>query len=277
MKLGVSYTVFDGIELLEHSILQIRKYVDFIQVSYQTLSWFGRTASIEDINTLKILKRKGLIDSLDIFNNFKVLTNKSRGSISLSKKYETEKRQFGMNICLEKKCTHFISMDVDEFYISDDFSRAKNIILENNISQSSCSFINYVKEPIYSRGVDSSTVPFICKINHNSRMCSRFFTKCDPTRGITNNIAGINKKFNKDTLIMHHMETVRKDLNKKYESTTRAIFKRERTKDLVKGIKSVNEQTDMFSFNKIIFPGTPPVKLKKTDNIFNIPYKTWDL
>ena len=276
MKLGVSYTVFDGIELLEHSIKQIRNHVDFIHVAYQKYSWFNKEMSIEDFNTLNRLKKIGLIDSLECFTNFKTITPKG-SNIQTSKKYETEKRQFGMDACLKKNCTHFISMDVDEFYVSEEFKKAKNIILENNISQSSCSFINYVKLPIYTRGIDSSTVPFICKINRNSLMSKGFFTKCDPTRGITDNVPGVKKRFTKDILIMHHMETVRKDLNKKYESTTRAIFKRERTKDLIKGIKSVNEQTNMFSFNKIIFPGTPPVKLKKTNNIFNIPYKTWDL
>lgn len=276
MKLGVSYTVFDGIELLEYSIKQIRSHVDYIHVAYQKLSWFNKEMSAEDFKSLNRLKEVGLIDSLECYINFKTI-KPSRSNIQTSKKYETEKRQFGMNACLRKKCTHFISMDVDEFYISDEFKRAKTIIIENNISQSSCSFINYVKLPIYTRGVDSSTVPFICKINHNSRMSKGFFTKCDPTRGITDTIPGVKKKFTKDVLMMHHMETVRKDLNKKYESTTRAIFKRERTKDLVKGIKSVNEQTNMFSFNKIIFPGTPPVELKKTNNIFDIPYEKWDL
>jgi len=276
MKLGVSYTVFDGIELLEHSIKQIRNHVDFIHVAYQKYSWFNKAMSIEDFNTLNRLKTIGLIDSLECFTDFKII-KLNTSNIQISKKYETEKRQFGMNACLKTGCTHFISMDVDEFYIADEFKKAKNIIVENNISQSSCSFINYVKLPIYTRGIDGSTVPFICKVNNYSNMSKYFFTKCDPTRGITDNIRGAKKKFTKDIILMHHMETVRKDLTKKYESTTRAIFNRSRTKDLVKGIKSVNKQTNMFSFDKIIFPGTPPVKLKETDNIFNIPYKIWDL
>jgi len=274
MKLGVSYTVFDGVELLEHSIKQIKQHVDFVHVAYQTQSWFGKPASTEDINKLKCLKSIGLIDSLECFNDFQIIKPVSVG-IQTSKSYETKKRQFGLNACLRNGCTHFISMDVDEFYRTEEFKKAKDFVIENNISQSACRFINYVKEPIYTRGMDSSHVPFICKVDRASKMSKIFFAKCDPTRGITDNFRGIKKVLPRDIITMHHMETVRKDLTKKYESTTRAIFNRSRTKDLVDGIKSVNDKTIMFSFNKIIFPGTPPVKLNKVDNIFNIPYKEW--
>ena len=41
MKLGVSYNVFDGEELLESSIKSIRDNVDHISVVYQTISNFG--------------------------------------------------------------------------------------------------------------------------------------------------------------------------------------------------------------------------------------------
>ena len=41
MNLGVSYNVFDGEELLEGSIFQIRNEVDYISVVYQSISNFG--------------------------------------------------------------------------------------------------------------------------------------------------------------------------------------------------------------------------------------------
>ena len=40
MKIGVSYNLFDGEELLESSIKSIRKNVDYISVVYQTISNF---------------------------------------------------------------------------------------------------------------------------------------------------------------------------------------------------------------------------------------------
>ena len=69
MILGVSYSVFDGIELLESSIKQIRQHVDFIDVQYQLKSWFGKPIKLKDMQTLLDLQNRGLIDSLSLFNN----------------------------------------------------------------------------------------------------------------------------------------------------------------------------------------------------------------
>ncbi len=41
MKLGVSYNLFDGEELLEKSILSIRENVDYISVVFQMVSNLG--------------------------------------------------------------------------------------------------------------------------------------------------------------------------------------------------------------------------------------------
>ena len=41
MKLGVTYSLFDGEELLPFSILSIRPHVDYINVVFQEHSWFG--------------------------------------------------------------------------------------------------------------------------------------------------------------------------------------------------------------------------------------------
>jgi hypothetical protein len=274
MKLGVSYTVFDGIELLEYSIKQIRNHVDFIHVAYQEYSWFGIPISPEDLDTLNTLTRKGLIDSLEKFSSFKKV-NVSPTSIRVSKGFETAKRQFGLKSCLAKNCTHFISMDVDEFYKSGEFKMAKDKIIEEDISLTSCGFINYVNLPIYHRGYDGSTVPFICKVNNKTKHQKGFFSKCDPTRGLNKTYKGKNYKFSKNELTMHHMETVRKDLFKKYYSTTRAVFNRKKTRELIGSIKSVNEKNKKLNFKKIIFPSLGSIPIVECDNLFKIKYELW--
>jgi len=275
MKLGVSYTVFDGIELLEYSIKQIRDHVDFIHVAYQDYSWFGESMLSEDRDILNKIKRKKIINSLDKFSNFKNLGKANSTKIRTSKAFEMRKRQFGLDACAKQGCTHFISMDVDEFYKNEEFKNAKEIIIEKNVSLSSCSFINYVNLPIYHRGYDTATVPFICKINASSEMCKGFFTKCDPTRGITKNINGINLHLHKDNITMHHMETIRKDLHKKYISTTRSIFNRNRTSELVNSIKSISENNKKLNFKKIIFPALNNIAITACENHFKIPYNNW--
>jgi len=61
MKLSVGYVVFDGLETLGQSIKSIRKNVDIVIVSYQTVSWGGTLASEALFQTLTDLKNSGLI------------------------------------------------------------------------------------------------------------------------------------------------------------------------------------------------------------------------
>jgi len=274
MKLGVSYTVFDGVELLESAIKQIRHHVDFIHVAYQQRSWFGHPMNPGDMEQLERLVKLKLIDSLEEFRDFTVIKPEGRGVIQ-SKQFETRKRQMGLNACLRNRCTHFISSDVDEFYKTDEFKAAKELIIKENISLSSCKFINYVKDPTYHRGYDGASIPFICKITQASKMNKHFFTRCDPTRGITKTVPGKDLQMDPKLITMHHMETIRKDLHKKYQATTRAIFKRGKTNQLVNNIRSVNENNTQVSFDKIIFPSLGKIRLIRVDNIFNIPYREW--
>ena len=65
MKLGISYNIFDGEELLEDSIKSIKNKVDYISVVYQEISNFGNPCN-EGFSTtlLEKLKSEGLIDEL---------------------------------------------------------------------------------------------------------------------------------------------------------------------------------------------------------------------
>jgi len=274
MKLSVSYIVFDGVELLEHSIRQIRKHANHISVIYQNFSWFGKKLSAADLIILKSLARSGQIDELILFSSFVPLRNKTQSSILTAKSYERAKRQVGLSAALRNSCTHYLCMDVDEFYTSDQFATAKNLIKTSGFESTAVRLINYVNIPIVHRGYDSIRVPFICKISNESRMSTSFFVKCDPTRGISP-VSPKRHEFTPNIITMHHMETVRKDILLKYDSTTRMIFKRERTQDLVNSIKSVTENSKSVDFKKIIFPGLNQVTLTTCENIFGIPYRTW--
>lgn len=276
MKLGVAYIVFDGIELLEHSIRQIRSHVDHINVIYQNHSWFGAPVSKEDLIMLKALMSSKLIDELTLFSDFSTVRDKSRQGIMRAKGYERSKRQLGLSIALNRGCTHYLCMDVDEFYKSEEFSRAKSEIISKGYTQTAVRLINYVNIPTIHRGYDSIRVPFICRIDRSTKMSPSFFVKCDPTRGLTG--TGKNRhEFAPAFITMHHMETVRKNLKLKYDSTTRAVFARARTSELLNSIKTVNEKSTNFSFKKIIFPGLGSIKLTRCENLFNIPYQEWKI
>lgn len=274
MRLGVSYIVFDGVELLEHSIQQIRKHVDYIQVIYQTESWFGHPIKNEDLITLNSLKVRGLVDELSKFSDFTPLQDKRSNSIGKAKVYEKEKRMFGLRSALKKGCTHYLCMDVDEFYLEEQFVWAKNQIIENDYGLTAARFINYVNIPTLNRGYDSARVPFICKIMDRSSMTSRFFVRCDPTRGISSPVKSTHE-FDPKLLTMHHMESVRKDLSLKYEATTRSLFNRNGVNVLVDNIKKASHIKPELDFKKIIFPSLGKLHLKVCENIFKIPYEEW--
>lgn len=274
MKIGVSYIAFDGVELLASSIAQIREHVNYINVVYQDTSWFGKGMSQVDHKELIRLKESKVIDELIKFETFSHLKDKSTASIIKAKEFERRKRQLGLTHCLRQKCTHFLGMDVDEFYDGKEFSQAKLQILKNGWDRTAVRFINYVKVPTLHRGYDSSRVPFICRLTSAATMGRSFFVRCDPTRGI-NNGGKKHHEFSTALIKMHHMETVRRDLITKYESTTRGIFQRSRITELVNRINQVNESTSTFDFGKIIFPKVKGVNLTRCTNQFNIPFDTW--
>lgn len=59
---------------------------------------------------------------------------------------EIKKRDIGRQMCVDKGCTHFMSMDTDEFYTERDLALAKKMILENNLEGTTCKMRFYFKE-----------------------------------------------------------------------------------------------------------------------------------
>lgn len=274
MKLGVAYIVFDGVELLESSIKQIRSHVDWISVIYQETSWFGIPLPKEDLGILRGLLSSKLIDDLSLYSSFTPLKRTDSGSINTSKEYERSKRNRGLFLSLGQGCTHYLCMDADEFYLGHEFAKAKDEIIKKGYESTAVRFLNYVKVPTLHRGLDSNYVPFICKISADSRMTNGFFVKCDPTRGIANRSKN-SHAFDPSFIKMHHMETVRKRLDLKYKSTTRRFFDRTQIDSLVQNIRNISEESTIFSFNKVIYPGLGQISLTKCSNEFDIPYESW--
>lgn len=211
MKLGVAYNLFDGEELLEASIRSIRDEVDYITVIYQQISNHGDKLSEKVEPLLNKLLNEKLIDSIYLYTP------------NLRKKaYENEviKRNIGLKLAKKSKCTHFMTIDTDEFYDIDQFRKAKREIENNNFDGSVCHIVEYLREPIYQfEDMPDFYVPFIYKIRPFVRFKrnTKLDYKCDPTRRMK------SKKlicFDKNDLVMHHMTLVRKDLKKKMSNSS---------------------------------------------------------
>lgn len=270
MKLGASYSAFDGIELLRASIKQIREHVDFIDVQYQEKSWYYDQAKKDDIQELRNLYSEGLIDSLSLFTNFRPVARYQHQAMQ-AKILETRKRNAGLAKCVSMGCTHFINLDIDEFYRSSEFKKAKEFIDTYKIDTTAVHYMNYVT-PTLHRGISPHLVPFIHRITPNSQhsKSQQYFPGVDPTRGVLDDSYKKWIVFESDVIMMHHMEMVRRDLAIKYNATSRYYLERERIPELVKIIESSSKETKI-GFKGIIYPGMKSdIPLTKVENEFNI-------
>lgn len=214
-KLGVTYSLFSGEELLEQSIKSIRNQVDYINVVYQKKSWYGNDVSPDVPELLKRLKEKGLIDTCIeyVFTDFS-----NHAKIS---HYVLDKKSKGIDDLRKNHCTHCMIMDVDEFYIEEEFKAAKEFIYKNNISHSCCSIYDYKISPTYrKRDVNNYAVPFIFKLTKKSKLSEHHNIPCtiDPLRAFRF-IDKKDKFYYLNTVVMHHMTGIRNDFDKKLDNS----------------------------------------------------------
>jgi hypothetical protein len=211
MKIGISYNVFDGEELLENSIKSIRNNVDFISVVYQTTSNFGNPCDDGLIPLLNRLKEDGLVDELF---EYKPKTNKG-GHYN-----EITKRNIGLFLSEGAGCTHHMAMDSDEFYTDEQFKYLKSTMLEGDYDSSACQMTTYYKDSIYRLDPkEEYYVSLLFKIKSGKEfvMGHPFPVLVDPTRRMD---PGKSKIFTREEIEMHHMSYVRKDLRKKLQNSS---------------------------------------------------------
>lgn len=235
MKLGVSYNVFDGEELLESSINQIRSEVDYISVVYQSISNYGNECSDKLIPTLKELKKSGLVDelfhyqpNLNKVDEIEATTNNDKlyfSFIAPPPVNEIIKRNIGLDLSKKHNCTHHMSIDSDEFYIKDQFRYLKQDMIENDYDSSICEIETYYKQSDYKiEPKDRTHVSLIYKIRNNVNFISNFTFPAlvDPTRRMD---PGKYKIYSPDEIQMHHMSYLRKDIRRKVmNSSSRVLF-----------------------------------------------------
>jgi hypothetical protein len=245
MKLGVSYTIFDGEELLEGSINTIREHVDYISVVYQTVSNFGNESDVNLLPLLKELESKGLIDELHYY----------KPKVEKGGHYnEIRKRNIGLALSLYNNCTHHMSMDSDEYYDSSEFLKLKNDIIENDYDASFCKMLTYYKSwDYYLDPPEEYYVSLIYKINNSSEYV--FGSYCpvlvDPTR-VMNNIKHY-VIYSRDDIQMHHGSYIRKDIRKKLENSSASVNFKNEIDDIV------NYFNNWEYPNKALWGGSPCV------------------
>lgn len=203
MKLGISYPVYEGEELLEYALRPIRADVAFISVICQDISFFGNPASPELIPTIQRLQSEGLIDQVVY----------ERPDLSLHNKVnETNMRNLGLRLSRESGCTHHISADVDEMYLPDQL---RHVMREaEGYDCTLVELVNYYRRPTYKIVPEQRhLVTFV----HPVDVCYDKDVKFPHVVEVSRRLSRWDKTrvFRPEELTVHHMSYVRKDIRRK--------------------------------------------------------------
>ena len=226
MILGISYNIFDGEELLKFSVKTMRPCVNYISVVYQDLSNLGNPISESIFPLLSELKRDGLID--EIIKYVPNLALKGHGN-------EVAKRNIGLESCINAGCSHFMTMDCDEFYKNDEFEHAKNVIISEGYETTACQMKTYYKTPEYIiTPPETYYVPFISKLD--SRRFGMGISwpspiSADPTRRLKSDKLFA---FSREKLEMHHMSYVRTNIRAKLNNSSASVNWKSRIEEMAK-------------------------------------------
>lgn len=196
------------------NVENIRPLVDHISVVWQSVSNFGNEISRASRKALEELERKKLVDTFFRYN-----PDLSKGG----GKNEFRKRQIGVEMARQAGASHFIFLDADEFYKTDEFDAAKQFIEKNNISFSSVALESYYGRPTWQlEAPERGFVSFICALNMSTR--HEFGGNypdilVDPTRRAWIE-GGQHKIFEPSEIVMHHMTGIRLDIEEKLANSS---------------------------------------------------------
>jgi hypothetical protein len=217
MKLGVSYNVFDGEELLEASISYIRDQVDYISAVYQKNSWFGAKSSNTLIETLNNLINKKYIDEILEYRS-EIIED---GNPLKAHMQQVNKRNVGLELSRKNNCTHHMPIDVDEFYIPEQFKFMKNFMDTEAYDVCALKHLQYYKDSVYMIvPPEEEYIIGIFKIQDDTKFL--YDVECpvpvDPSRKPDAEVQEL-AIFRRSSVEMHHMSFVRKDIRGKLMSS----------------------------------------------------------
>lgn len=204
MRLIALYSVFEGEELLEHSVVQIRPHVDFVLCSVQTVSYAGETYE-GGAQKAHELKRRGLVDAVATYTPLPGV----RGQVN-----ELRKRFGAIQLGHKAGFTHFFHIDCDELFVPEQFKAAKDFLDASDADGSVVYSQTYFKRPDWPlHELDRAFFPFIHRYRPDLTCCgSNYPYLCDPTRTVdAKNVVVLPREM----ILQHHFSWVRNDVTRK--------------------------------------------------------------
>lgn len=145
---------------------------------------------------------------------------------------ETQKRNYGLSVAHAMWFTHFVTCDTDEMYDPAAVNRAKEMFVSQTLNGLVVPCQTYFARPWLTIGFDTTLVPFIHKLNTDTKHeFNRKYPfawidgkiRIDPTRSL-NYTSGI---IHTESVVMHHYSWIRSNYPLKIRnSTARANIER---------------------------------------------------
>lgn len=206
MKLVAIYNVWDGEELLRGSINCLYQHVDLFIIVWQNISNTGEEYSPR------------LADHIP--QNCIIVPHKYSPDLNVKPmQNEINKRNIGIEIAKSYGCTHFLHVDVDEYY--EDFGTALMQYKQSKASGSVCRLYTYFKEPtLRFETPDEYYVPFIHELKPDTTSGYKqtpYKFHVDHTRAVNNDDIVLLPD-----VFMHHFSWVRKDIERKARNSSAA-------------------------------------------------------
>lgn len=258
MRLGIGFHLFDGEELLEQCIQSIRKMSDYITVVYQLVSNRDTKTGANLKSLLINLKDRDLIDN---FIFFKPEFSKGVGDNVIIK------RNIGLDDCRKNACSHFITMDVDEFYLHSELEYAKKEMEIGNYDSSVCQMCSYYKFSYYRlEPKETYFVPLIYKIRDGVNLSANinFPVFVDTLRKME---PGKFRKFARNEIEMHHMSYIRRNIRYKLESSNSLASYKDKIDKIVNDYEKWNPKNK--NLKTVNWAGRK-LKVIKVKDLFNI-------
>jgi hypothetical protein len=217
VKLSISYNFFNGEEHLLASILSLRDGVEHISIVWQDQSNRGEPISEMARDVLSDIRSRRLVD--DVI--------KYVPDLKLPRQVnELTKRKLGMRRARWRFCSHFFTIDADEFYRVSELQMARQVIAEGGFNSSSVESYMHLRRPVW-RCKDSTNCAFITRLNLTTSLGEEDYPTpiVDPTRKMSI-WRRRHRHFAASEVAMYHMNLVRTDLSQKLRnsSTTDQVF-----------------------------------------------------
>lgn len=213
MRLGVIYTVFNGLELLEGSIRQILDHVDHVVIVYQNISNRGNKDETVEGKVMEVLTKLGREKP----NKIMCIPYIMNPGFT-TKQNEMSKHNLGLEILRQLHCTHFMLSATDHYYPTEDFILAKAKAEQIDVDVTLTSMYTYYKYPTWQLSpIEDYYMPFICKLYHSTEYVKTMWSyKVDPAVRVTPSKTFY--LFTPDELMMHHYSMIREDIENKFNN-----------------------------------------------------------